>query len=252
MMKRMQAVVADGFTAFHLKMIAIVTMLLDHMQVVFPDVFSPWLRVAGRLAFPLFVFLLAEGFRHTRSRGKFLLRLAIFAVASEPFFDLAFNDAVGLRGVDFLNNTNIFYTLLLGGAAITVFDYIKERWHSTASAVFAVILCCVLAAFLGSDYGEIGVAFIFVMYVVREDWRLKTMFVFCLLLWLQLFVNMVRGYVLQYPLISLAMVIATCLAVPLAARYNKKRGPDGPRLKWLFYAFYPAHIAGLVGLVGVL
>jgi len=241
----------NRLTAFHIKLIAIITMLLDHMQVVFPDVLSPWLRVAGRLAFPLFVFLLAEGFRHTRSRGKFLLRLAIFALVSEPFFDMAFHDAANLLGADFLNNTNVFYTLFLGGAAITAYDYIKERWHSTVSAAFAVALCCVMAAFLGSDFGEIGVAFIFVLYKVREERRLKAMFICCLLLWLPLFMYTLRGYTLPYPFMNMAMVVATCLSVPLAMMHNKKRGPNGPRLKWMFYAFYPAHLAVLVGLAGL-
>ena len=248
MINRVQAFNLRGLTAFHLKTIAIITMLLDHMQVVFPEVFSPWLRVAGRLAFPLFAFLLAEGFRHTRSRGKFLVRLAVFAVVSEPFFDMAFNDASGLLGVDFLNDTNIFYTLFLGGAAITAYDYIKNRWHNTVSAVFAFVLCCVLAAFVGADYGELGVIFIFGLYVVREEWRLKAMFFLCLSLWLPLFMHLMQGYPLQYPSWRMAMVMATCLSVLLVAKYNKKRGLDNPRIKWAFYLFYPAHLAGLVGL----
>ena len=251
MINQLRQVMSSGFTAFHLKMIAIITMLIDHTQVIFPEVFSPWLRVVGRLAFPLFAFLLAEGFRHTRSRGKFLLRLAIFAVVSEPFFDMAFNDANNLLGVDFLNDTNIFYTLLLGGAAITAFDYIKNKWHSRVSAIFAVVLCCVLAAFVGADYGELGVIFIFGLYAIREEWRLKAMFFLCLLLWLPLFMYLVRGYTLQYSGWNMAMVIATCLTVPPVANYNKKRGVDNPRLKWMFYVFYPAHMAVLLGLVHI-
>ena len=124
-------------TAFVLKIIALATMIIDHTGAVFPHYFGLEFRVIGRVAFPIFVFLLAEGFRHTRSPYMFLVRLGIFAIISEPFFDLALRadlravDIISwqfvLENVNFFANANIFYTLFLGGVSICAYDYIRHR-----------------------------------------------------------------------------------------------------------------------------
>ena len=114
-------------TAFHLKIIALTTMLIDHLGAVFPGYFGFEFRVIGRVAFPIYVYLVAEGFRHTKSPVKFLARLGAFAIISEPFFDMAIRGAELPWGVDFLNNTNIFYTLFFGGAAIYAFEIVRNK-----------------------------------------------------------------------------------------------------------------------------
>jgi hypothetical protein len=76
-------------TAFKLKLIALVAMFLDHAAVVFPEHIPLEFRAIGRLAFPIFAYLLAEGFRYTKAPEKFLLRLFAFAIISEFPFDLA-------------------------------------------------------------------------------------------------------------------------------------------------------------------
>ena len=67
-------------TAFALKTIALIAMLTDHLTIVFPGTFPFWFRGIGRLAWPIFAFFLAEGFRHTKAPGKFLMRLFVFAI----------------------------------------------------------------------------------------------------------------------------------------------------------------------------
>ena len=113
-------------TAFTLKIIALFAMLIDHIAVAFPDTFPLWFRAVGRLAWPIFAYFLAEGFRHTKAREKFLMRLLAFAVISEIPYDLVMGNAV-----NFAANTNIFYTLFLGGMAICLYERLKE-WRDTS------------------------------------------------------------------------------------------------------------------------
>lgn len=121
-------------TAFHLKLIALATMIVDHIGVVLVPV--PFLRNIGRVAFPLYAFLIAEGCRHTRSRERYLLRLGLLALVSEIPFDLAFHswaaDILSLAkifhwAVDFLNLTNVFYTLFLAVFCIHIYETLRRR-----------------------------------------------------------------------------------------------------------------------------
>ena len=162
-------------SAFVLKIIALLSMLIDHMGVVFPEYFGIEFRVVGRIAFPIFVFLVAEGFRHTKSPVKFLARLFVFAIISEPFFDLAFDN-----DINFLTRTNIFYTLFLGGVAICICELAdgiatnaggtetgrKIRYFFTSAVLISLLL--VVAELLTTDYGAYGVIFIFIMYIINK------------------------------------------------------------------------------------
>jgi len=266
--------------AFKLKIIALVAMVIDHIGAAFPDYTPLEFRVIGRLTFPIFVYLLAEGFRHTRSPKKFLLRLLVFAIISEPFYDWALTRTrptyiyYSLWQVDFLNYTNIFYTLFLGGCAIAVFQWLSRvlrqrlfddytAWtplfsHSslrpeqlliTMVAALPTAGFMLLAGWLGTDYTGYGVLFIFLMYVINTPKWLMLMVFAAMNVWqhnvlFEFFVSASRGET-TLPLGFYLMIPVTLLTVPLIAFYNKKRGPS---LKWLFYAAYPAHLAVLAGL----
>ena len=97
-----------GINSFQLKWIAVITMIIDHTgAVLFPD--DMVFRYIGRIAFPIFCFLLVEGFFHTRDVRKYMLRLGLFALISEIPYDLAFRDTV----LEF-EHQNVFFALLLG------------------------------------------------------------------------------------------------------------------------------------------
>ena len=197
-------------------------MLIDHTGAVFdlPIEF----RVIGRIAFPLFVYLIAEGCHHTKSMEKYLLRLGIFAFISEVPFDLALQGG----NIDFLNNTNIFYTLFLG--ALSVYAFQKIRYF----AVLPLIAAMGAAIWLGSDYSWMGVLFIFLMAVLREirHAELVTIAAFMILLYAGMMV----------------MLVGSMVSVLIVALAN---GEKGLGVKWLFYFIYPGHLLLLAVLAGL-
>ena len=224
-------------TAFTLKIIALSAMLFDHVAVVFPDIFPFWFRGIGRLAYPIFVFLLAEGFRHTKSPEKFLTRLLAFALISEIPYDIVMGNEI-----NFLANTNIFYTLFLGGTAIWLYERLKKRHGWQTMAVLAALLpTAIVAESISTDFGGMGVLFIFAVYAIKPKVaRLTAMVIFAL----SQFIPLVAAYSMgiEIPAQYLLMIPFALAAVPIVALYNGERGI---KAKWLFYWAYPVHLAVL-------
>lgn len=221
-------------SAFQLKLIALAAMLLDHIAAVFPEYFPFEFRAIGRLAWPIFAYLAAAGFRHSKAPENFLLRLLTFAIISEIPYDLAFSPSI-----NFVANSNIFYTLFLGGAAIFLYKKYSDKFSQTTAYVVAIFPTALLAEILTADYGGPGVLFVFAMYAIQPKIpRLIAMGVFGLSRFLPLVAARFSGVPREY-WIMLPAVLAT---VPLIAAYNGKRGINA---KWLFYAAYPAHLAVL-------
>ena len=119
-------------TAFVLKIIASICMLFDHTGAVFTASTPLFFRWIGRIAFPIYAYMIAQGCKHTNNIDKYLLRLGIFALISEIPFDIAFmhyytmDGALNL-GINFLRNTNVFYTLFLGVACISIYEKLKVK-----------------------------------------------------------------------------------------------------------------------------
>ncbi len=221
-MQKNQWIRQKGLKGSHLKWIAIVTMLIDHIgafllepAIVTGLVSSEFrglnmvLRLIGRLAFPLFTFLLVEGFTHTRNVKKYLIQLGIFALISEIPFDLA-------NGGVFFDFTyqNIFFTLFIGLLVISLFNQFEEmkylRW-------VIPVIGMRLAAALQTDYAAFGILVIFIFYYFRADKQLRNPIAAILLL--------------RQPTAIFALV-------PIQL-YNGERGKQN---KYFFYLFYPAHL----------
>lgn len=209
-----------------LKHIAMATMFLDHLDktLVFeflqcrPNclpllILSSFCEVVGRFAFPIFCFLLIEGFFHTRNRSKYLRNLVFFALVSEIPFDLCFN------GVPFLwQSQNVFFTLALGLCLIWAVEEIKPRlkwWF--IPGVFLFLLTCVMAMLLSTDYGFFGIGVIAIWYLLRRHPFAASVIAF-LPLW------------------------KTVWALPGFLMTNLYNGQRGRQCKWLNYWFYPAHL----------
>ncbi len=222
-----------GLSAAALKWIALVTMTVDHFgasrlfEVLAFGAGMAWepanriymtLRLIGRLAFPIYCFLLTEGFRHTRSRKRYALRLGAFALLSEIPFDLA---VTGLWWDTAYQN--VFFTLFFGLLALMLAQPRYEKGERRA-AFFIVLAFALAAELLKTDYGFFGVALIAVFHFLREREVEKYL----------------AGGALLAGLGTLELA-AVFSFVPIHF-YDGRKGRTGPVLKWAFYLWYPVHL----------
>jgi hypothetical protein len=155
-------------------------MFIDHTAVIFEPMLlggpstSTWyyvLRSLGRVAFSIYVFFIAEGCRRTSNIGKYVARLALFAVVSELPFDLALfiqNRNLGLSDFMLFNeHQNVFLTLALGACCIWAFQFMTKGIMKYARFI-PCLACIALGDLLRTDYGSMGVLFIFLLYMAPE------------------------------------------------------------------------------------
>lgn len=203
---------AFGINGFTLKCIAMICMLIDHTgAVLFPQYLE--LRMVGRLAFPIYCFLLVEGAMHTTDIRKYERRLFLFALISEVPFDLAF-----YGGTSWVHQ-NVFFTLFFGVLAIDLAQRIKNK----LSVIIIFFLIIIAAELLHTDYSGAGIVFILCYYLLYEKKILKQL----------MFV--LENYFLYQVGVQL---YASFAALPMLL-YNGKKGPS---MKYLFYVFYPGHL----------
>ena len=202
-----------GIDGFWLKMLAVVTMLIDHIGAIFfPGVL--WIRAIGRLSFPSYAFLLTEGFHHTRSTDSYLKRLVLFACISEPFFDLAFYGELIHPA-----HQNIFFTLALSLFMLDKCRDEKAYWKNMGWLLGVMIT----AELLHVDYGCGGVLVVLLFERLRERKKLMAAAVSLLFIFLW-------GGVQSFAALALLPILL----------YNGERGR---KIKYVFYTFYPVHLA---------
>jgi len=215
-------------SSFALHIWAMLLMLCDHLQLtLLPDL--PILRCVGRLAFPLFAFMAVEGYLHTRSLKKYLLRLLMLAVISEIPFDLLVSGSV----FDPMHQ-NVIWTIILGLCCIRAFENISAGRKKMLSAV--VIIASLAAAIIASvDYSSAGVLTLLAFYAFRGNTvRCRLMQLLSLA-----FINLVLlgGIEFAFPYQALAV-----LSLPIIWLYDGSQGPHNGFIKAANYLFYPAHI----------
>lgn len=185
----------------------------------------------GRMAFPIFCFLAAEGFVHTRSRIRYMGLMLIFAVISEIPFDLAFFSAVSEQQGTFpfwFDAQNVFFTLFFGLAALCFIDKFEFTDIKSILLSIAGTAAVLFAAWLAKcDYSCKGVLFILGFYIFRKN-RLLQITVF------------LAVYLLTSGGNPNICILLACFAILL---YNGQRGRV--RSKYFFYLFYPIHLAVL-------
>lgn len=210
-----------------LKIIALIAMTIDHIgYFIFPTVL--WWRVVGRLAFPIFAYLIAEGCHYTRNKKKHMLTLMIFAILCQVVMSIATKNLM----------MNIFVTFAISQILIFSFDRAVKR-KNAPSIILAILILLVVAFImlvlpnllngivkLDFDYGFFGAVLPLVIYFGGN--KLTKLFL-CAIALIPICL-MTRGDIQWFCYFAL---------IPLAL-YNEKRGKLN--LKYLFYFYYPIHV----------
>ena len=210
-----------------LKFLACAIMLLDHIGATL----IPWgtLRIIGRLAFPIFCFLLAEGAHYTRNPRNYLLRLGIGAILSELPFDLA------LFGSWSWQHQSVMITLLLGAMALLA----MKRMTKPLLKILVLLLFACLADFMNTDYGGAGVLMIALFGLTRErkyGWVVQLLGMYLICRWI--IPGGVVWFIGRYVFIEIFAILAL---IPIWL-YSGKKSTSSRAVQWAFYLFYPVHL----------
>lgn len=227
-----------------IKIIALTSMAIDHFgqvilkngivfnapyQVFSNEQFAGLLKlvemchIIGRIAFPLFCFLLVEGFLHTHNLKKYILHLGLFAVLSEPIYDLAVAEKIFS-----IKQQNVLFTLLLGVITLAIIRKYKENIPCT---IMITAISSLLSFILHLDGWYYGILLIITFYVFHDRNVIKYTLVVAIMFLCGLDFSLKA-------LIDPYFITAACSLI-IVNFYNGKRGI---KLKYFFYAFYPVHL----------
>ena len=230
-------------SADSLKWIALITMFIDHIGagiLKFSEPFTAgdkrWIylsiRAVGRIAFPIFCFLLVEGYMHTRSKWKYLFNLLIFALISEIPFDLLFR-----RKIFAFDYQNVFFTLAIGLIVIWVMELLEEKISYPLvfiPQIMVVSAGAYLAYFLRTDYDNWGIVLIALLFLTGRNRRLQCM--------------SAAAFIILSSLTGMESELEAfaALAFVLVAFYNGQR--NNKINKYVYYCLYPGHLLLYSGL----
>lgn len=218
-----------GISQEALKLIACITMLIDHIGAIFVPGYT--LRIIGRLAFPIYCFLLAEGAHYTKNPGRYALRLAISMVLTELPFDLAF-----FAGWTWAHQS-VMVTLLLGFFALRT----MEKCPNLLLKILAVVPFALLAAWLNTDYGGAGICLIALFGITRNA---KYKWLLLLPGMIVIFDQMSSAHIRMGSFSVSVQMFAILALIPIAL-YSGRKAINSRLAQLGFYLFYPMHLAVL-------
>ena len=237
-------------TSFSLHIMAMAFMLCDHLwgtSVVSSDVFT----CIGRLAFPIYAFLIVEGYFHTRSLKKYVKRLLLFAVISEIPFNLV------MSGTPFYPlHQNVLWSFLISIGLIHWNEQVKEKqvWKRVLVGIATVSIAYIGGILTFVDYYHAGIFMVLVFWLFRGGkwWHYLGQLI-CM--W---YINceMLGGFGYVFELFGTEhfvprQALALLALIPIWL-YRGRQGYHSRKLQWVYYGFYPAHllILGMIGILG--
>ena len=236
--------------AYVLKWIAIIGMVTNHMAIAWWDIIPLGLAfplyAAGGLTFPIMGYFVVEGYKHTSSLKKYILRILVVGLIAMPFHILALG--IPLGGFPSYPILNIMFSIALSLLVLALYDKIKIK------ALFWLIyvLLIVPISLMLFEWYFIGITTVLLFYIIpNENARRIIPPIFAGLCWFAM--SLLSRATLQYMevvpelladanfmTVMLTFGIGCVAAVPLLKKYNGERGKKS---KWLFYIIYPLHLA---------
>ena len=230
-----------GLNSFHLHILAMALMLCDHLgATLFPQ--QEWMTCIGRMAFPIFAFLIAEGYFHTSNVRKYIGRMFLFAVISEIPFNLIYGSSVF-----YPFHQNVLWTFLIGLLSILACEKakaFKKPWMTWGS-IFVILLCdYILGSIAMVDYFGAGVLMVLTFYFFRKrNWWCLLGQIVCLAV---LNIQVLGSYfytvtIAGYEIKIMQQGFALLALIPIWL-YRGKQGYHSKAFQYICYAFYPVHL----------
>lgn len=241
-------------SAFALKIIAMVTMFIDHLFASCIDPYGVdvwnisrhivpgtgttlyWIsRMIGRIAFPIFCFQIVEGVRYTKNWKRYMARLALLALISEIPFDLALKNFQ----ID-MSSQNVFLTLLFGMMIVTFMKVVDQDWKYLVWPVLVFGYGYMAKFIFHTDYDWSGVVCIAVMGLMNEPWeKVFRPYTPAVSQMIHVVFAALGIFVLYY---KNSFEIYGFFALLPIALYNGRKGYSSKKVQYAFYFFYPVHL----------
>lgn len=231
-----------GITSFGLHVLAMAFMLLDHLWATILTG-QHWMTNVGRLAFPIFAFMIAEGYFRTRNLKKYMGRLFAFALITE----IPFNLMTG-GGLLYPYHQNVLWTFLIALLCMIGIDKTKRSNRNIAVKIILIILIVFLGWIIGTitfvDYYGFGVLTVLTFYAFHQKkwWNYLAQ----VLILYYINVEFLGGYYFEVNLFGVTLEVVqqglALLALPIIWLYNGERGYHKKWWQYFCYAFYPLHM----------
>ena len=223
-----------------LHLLAMFFMLLDHLwATVVPG--NGWMTCLGRLAFPIFAFLIAEGYYHTKNPKKYMMRLLLCAVVSEIPFNLMYAGRIF-----YPIHQNVLWTFLMALGLIMWNDKLRGAalWRRCVRFGLSLLAGFLLGTLTMVDYYGFGVMMVLVFWFFHGSGWLTRLGQFLGLYWIN--VELMGGLVYEFEALGRVWVLhqqglALLALIPIWL-YTGRKGFDRPWFRRFCYLFYPAHM----------
>ncbi|MBE6114441.1 MAG: conjugal transfer protein TraX [Erysipelotrichaceae bacterium] len=229
-----------------LHILAMLCMLCDHLwATIIPG--NQWLTSVGRIAYPIFAFMVVEGYFHTSNLRKYATRLLVFAIISEIPFNLMYSNSLF-----YPLHQNVIWTLLIGLAMIHLNESVRNKkiWVRGLVAIASIVIGGLLGIVLFTDYNSVGVWTILVFYFFRgKKWWSLVGQLLCLY---YLNVEILKGLYFEVEFLGMSFEVvqqglALVALIPIWV-YDGSKGIRDKWFKYLCYWFYPVHMLVLWGI----
>lgn len=224
-----------------LHILAMGFMLCDHLwAMLFPA--AEWLTCIGRIAFPVFAFMIVEGYLHTHNLRRYLLRMLTGALLAEIPFNLMYGGSIF-----YPFHQNVLWTFLLSLLLIKLIEKCRSRFQPVPAALLSAgitILGFILGFAAMLDYYGVGVLTVLTFYFFRKrNWINRLGQFLCLYL---LNVKLLGGYYYVVPIFGFELEVmqqgfALLALIPIWL-YQGRQGFHNKAFQYFCYAFYPAHM----------